>query len=234
MNILQIKNLSVMHDGKKILHDINMSVNAGDIMLLNGHNGSGKTTLVKTIAGQYEASGEIIFNNPITNHQSPITDLSTAERAKLGIFFGLQHVPEIPGLSITSFLKHSMMAHNEKMPAGEFFKKLTDARMRLNIPENWLGRAINVGFSGGERKKIMMLHLLLIKPKLAILDEPDSGVDTETQTLFAEVIKELNQPSRTPNPEPRTTFLIISHQEGFTKLIKPTAVTTLESGKIMV
>jgi len=217
--MLEIKNLSVTHDGKEILHNINMSVAADEIHLLSGHNGSGKTTLMKTIAGQYEYSGEILFNNPITN-------LSTAERARMGIFFGLQHVPEIPGLSITSFLKHSLMAHNPDLKSGEFFKKLTDARTRLGIPENWLGRAINVGFSGGERKKIMFLHMLLLKPKLAILDEPDSGVDGDTQELFAEIITELNNSG--------TTFLIISHQEAFTKMINPTATTTLSDGKIVI
>jgi len=221
--MLTIKDLSVSFAGKPLLKNINLSISDGARHLLSGHNGSGKTSLAKAIAGDADYhidNGQILFDG------TDITNLPTADRARLGIFFGLQHVPEIPGLSITSFLKHSMMSHDPNLTAGTFFNKLTNARTYLNIPENWLGRSLNVGFSGGEKKKIMFLHMLLARPRLAILDEPDSGVDADTQKLFASLINELNQN--------KTTFLIISHQEGFTKLINPTATTVLSNGNIVI
>jgi Fe-S cluster assembly ATP-binding protein len=223
MNMLEIKNLNVSLGGKPLLKDINLDVAAGARHLLSGANGSGKTSLVQAIAGNPDYttdSGEILFDG------QDITALPTAQRAHLGIFIGAQHVPEIPGLSVTSFLKHSLMSHNSKLSASDFFQKLSDARTKLNIPESWLGRSINVGFSGGEKKRLTFLHMLLVRPRLAVLDEPDSGVDADTQKLFAKIIKELNKNG--------TTFLVISHQEKFTNMIKDTSVTILSDGKIMI
>jgi Fe-S cluster assembly ATP-binding protein len=107
---------------------------------------------------------------------------------------------------------------------GEFLTKLEAAREQLNIPQQWLGRSINVGFSGGERKKLMLLRLLMTEPKLAILDEPDSGADAETQKLIADTIHKMSN----------TTFIFISHQKNFTDLVKPTDITTLSHGEIMI
>jgi Fe-S cluster assembly ATP-binding protein len=107
---------------------------------------------------------------------------------------------------------------------GEFLSNLESARDKLNIPKQWLNRSINVGFSGGERKRLMLLRLILTQPKLAILDEPDSGADIETQKLIADTIATM----------PNTTFLIISHQEQFTKMISPTATTTLSGGQVVI
>ena len=218
--MLKIDNLSVNFGDKELLHDININVATGARHLLCGHNGSGKTTLVRTIAGLYPLSGKIIFDD------TDITEMPTDERARLGIFFGLQHVPEIPGLSLTSFLKHSLMAKNPDLKPTEFFMMLSDAKLKLGIPESWMGRAVNTGFSGGERKRIQMLHMILMQPRLAILDEPDSGVDAETQKLFANIILEMSRDG--------TTFLIISHQEKFTEMISPTATTVLENGRIVI
>ncbi|MCL2017870.1 MAG: Fe-S cluster assembly ATPase SufC [Alphaproteobacteria bacterium] len=221
--LLSIKNLSVSLDGKELLKDINLDIAANARHLLYGQNGSGKTSLVQTIAGNPDyrtTAGKIIFE------KHNFTDMAADERARKGLFLGAQHVPEIPGLSVTSFLKHSMAAHYPKLTAGEFFKKLATARDRISIPESWLTRSINTGFSGGERKRLMFMHLILVRPKLAILDEPDSGVDNDTQKLFAEIIAEMNQNG--------TAFLVISHQEKFTKIFNPTATTTLSGGKIVV
>ena len=225
--ILSIKNLTMSHAGKELLHDVNLDIDAGTRHLIRGANGSGKTTLVQTIAGapNYNVdSGKIIFDG------KDITKLSTTERALAGIFLGAQIVPEIPGLTVTSFLKHSLSAHaaasGHELSAGEFFKDLARAREQLNIPENWLSRSINVGFSGGEKKRLLFLHLLMLKPKLAVLDEPDSGADAAAQKLFANAIFEMNKNG--------TTFIVISHQEKFTELVAPTAITTLSSGKIMI
>ena len=107
---------------------------------------------------------------------------------------------------------------------GEFLETLEENRKKLNIPREWLNRGVNVGFSGGERKRLMLLQLLMTQPKLAILDEPDSGADNATQKLIAETIASM----------PQTTFLFISHQTAFTDLISPTDTTTLSGGKIMI
>ena len=183
--MLRIKNLTVSFQGKELLHNISLDIATGARHLLAGHNGSGKSTLAQTIMGNPNftiTSGDLIFNN------QNITTENTTTRALMGIFLGAQNVPEIPGLPVISFLKHSCAAHTHfqtgrDLPMGEFLQNLESAREQLNIPREWLNRSINAGFSGGERKKLMLLHLLITKPKLAILDEPDSGADTDTKKL---------------------------------------------------
>ena len=222
--MLEIKNLSVSMDEKTLLSDININVADGARHLLAGHNGSGKSTLVGAIAGdeRYKiTSGHIIFDD------RDITNENTTTRALLGIFLGAQNVPEIPGLTWLSFLKHSAAAHahfqtGRDLSMGEFLTRLESAREHLNIPKEWLNRSVNVGFSGGERKRMMLLRLLMTKPKLAILDEPDSGADADTQRLIAQIMHEMTD----------TTFLFISHQEHFTELARPTARTVISHGKL--
>jgi Fe-S cluster assembly ATP-binding protein len=222
--MLEIKNLSVAYNDKLLLDDINLTVHDGARHLIAGHNGSGKSTLVQTIAGNPEykiIGGKIIFNG------TDITNESATRRALLGIFLGAQNVPEIPGLSVMSFLKYSAIAHTHfntgrDLSMAEFMESLESARTKLNIPNDWMGRSINVGFSGGERKKLMLLRLVMTNPKLAILDEPDSGADAETQQQIAHIINEMHD----------TTFIFISHQKNFTDLISPTEKTTLNGGKI--
>lgn len=222
--MLEIKDLTVSINDKILLDNISLSVKRGARHLLSGHNGSGKSTLVQTIAGNPEyqvKSGKIIFDN------NDITNESVTRRALLGIFLGSQNVPEIPGLSVLSFLKHSIAAHKSfdtgrELSMAEFLESLESARTNLNIPKDWLNRSINVGFSGGERKRLMLLQLVMTKPKLAILDEPDSGADAQTQQQIADTIKQMRD----------TTFIFISHQKKFTDLVNPTSVTTLDKGKI--
>ena len=224
--MLDIKNLNVSFDGKKLLSDINLNIAHGARHLLAGHNGSGKSSLVQTIAGSPAYS---IDSGTITFDGRDITNECATTRALLGIFLGAQNVPEIPGLTVLSFLKHSCAAHTHfntgrDLSMGEFLQRLESAREQLNIPKDWLNRYINVGFSGGERKRLMLLQLIMTNPKLAILDEPDSGADGETQDLIAQTISNM----------PNTTFLFISHQAAFTDRIKPTGITTLSSGQIMI
>jgi Fe-S cluster assembly ATP-binding protein len=226
MNILEIKNLSVSLGGKKLLDDINLTIDAGARRLLSGHNGSGKSTLVQAIAGNPDYtidSGRIIFDG------RDITSENATTRALLGIFTGAQHVPEIPGLTVVSFLKHSCAAHKhfqtgKDLSMGEFLKDLEAARTRLDIPKEWLNRGVNVGFSGGERKRLMLLRLIMARPRLAVLDEPDSGADASVQQTIMDVMNEMD----------RTAFLFVSHQEKFTKLADPSTTTILSSGKIVI
>lgn len=224
--MLEIKNLSVSLGDKQLLTDINMNITRGARHLLAGHNGSGKSTLAATIAGTPEFTinnGEIIFDG------RNITNENTTTRALLGIFLGAQNVPEIPGLTVLSFLKHSMAAHHHfntghDLSMGEFLSKLESVRDKLNIPKEWLNRSINVGFSGGERKRLMLMRLVMTEPKFAILDEPDSGADTTVQKQIADTIHEMKN----------TTFLFISHQKNFTDLVQPTDTTILSDGKIVI
>ena len=224
--MLEIKNLCVSMDGKRLLTDVNMTVSDNERHRIMGHNGSGKSTLVNVIAGNplYTIdSGKIIFND------QDITNENATTRALMGIFLGAQNVPEIPGLTILSFLKHSCIAHKHydtgmDLSMGEFLEKLENARKQLNIPKEWLNRCVNVGFSGGERKRIMLLRLILTKPKLAMLDEPDSGADSDVQQQIIDVISKMKD----------TTFLYISHQNNFSVKINPTQTTTLQDGKIVI
>lgn len=224
--MLEIKNLCVSMDGKPLLKNINMMIPDGARYRLAGHNGSGKSTLVNTVAGDstYTVdSGKIIFDG------KDITNENATTRALMGIFLGAQNVPEIPGLTVLSFLKHSMIAHHHfetghDLSMNEFLEKTESAREQLNIPKDWLNRCVNVGFSGGERKRLMLLRLILTNPKLAILDEPDSGADIDVQKQITDTI----------NNMPNTTFLFISHQDKFSSSINITQTTTLSNGEIVI
>jgi len=224
--MLEIKNLYVDMDEKPLLKNINLVVKDGARHRIAGHNGSGKSTLVNTIAGDPAytiKSGKIIFDG------KDITKGNATTRALIGIFLGAQNVPEIPGLTVLSFLKHSIAAHThfdtgKDLSMGKFLEKLESAREQLNIPKEWLNRSVNVGFSGGERKRIMLLRLILTNPKLAILDEPDSGADIDTKHQIIDTI----------NSMPKTTFLFISHQDDFSSKIKISETTTLDNGEIVI
>ena len=225
-NVLEIKNLCVSMNGKQLLNDINLSVPTGARYRVAGHNGSGKSTLMNTVAGNPEYtidSGQIFFED------KDITKENTTTRALMGIFLGAQNVPEIPGLTLLTFLKHSMLAHKhydtgKDLSMGEFLEKLESAREQLKIPKEWLNRGVNVGFSGGERKRIMLLRLVLTKPKLALLDEPDSGADMDVKQQIIDTI----------NAMPETTFVFISHQNDFAMNLNISKTTTLDKGKIVI
>ncbi len=224
--MLEIKNLTVSLDNRILLRDITMTVANGARHLLTGHNGSGKSTLASVIAGNSAYSvdcGQIIFDG------RDVTGDNATTRALLGIFLGAQNVPEIPGLTVISFLKHSAAAHTHfqtgrDLSMGEFLTRLEQIRTQLDIPKEWLNRSMNVGFSGGERKRLMLLQLLMTQPRLAILDEPDSGADAATQKQIADTIALMSE----------TTFLFISHQNAFTDMIAPTATTALSHGEIVI
>ena len=223
--MLEVKNLFVSMDGRELLHDVSFRIKRGARVLLSGPNGSGKSTIAQTIIGNPEYTldgGCIIFDGRDITHEN------TTTRALLGIFIGAQNVPEVPGLTVLSFLKHSMVAHTHfdtgrELSMAEFLLQLESVREKLNIPKDWLNRSINVGFSGGERKRLMLLQLILTQPKLAILDEPDSGADADTQKQIADTISAMRD----------TTFLFISHQSQFTKMVKPTDEVKIKNGKII-
>ena len=212
-------------DNRELLHNINFKIKHGERVLLSGPNGSGKTTLVQAIAGNEKYNidtGKIVFD------EKDITKENATTRALLGIFIGAQNVPEIPGLTVLSFLKHSLAAHvhfdtGRDLHMAEFLQHLDSVREQLNIPKEWLNRSINVGFSGGEKKRLMLLQLIMTNPRFAILDEPDSGADSTTQKQIADTIATMHD----------TTFLFISHQSQFTKMVQPSKEIEIKDGKII-
>ncbi|MDR0319641.1 MAG: ATP-binding cassette domain-containing protein [Rickettsiales bacterium] len=211
--MLEIKNLSASAGDKKIISGFSMSIADGETLVLRGKNGIGKSTLAAAVMNDpafHITADEIKFDGRDLSLDSATT------RALLGIYYAPQNAPEIPGLTLSSFFKHSMNARKkvsdkQEISAGEFFEKLNAARSSLDIPESWLARSVNVGFSGGERKRAALLGLKLASPKLAILDEIDAGADASLQKLIAGTINEMRAAG--------TSFLIISHQENFIKLL---------------
>lgn len=187
-NLLQIKNLSVNIENKRVLDDISLEVNAGETHVLMGPNGAGKSTLGYTIMGnpRYEVSNGKIFLNG-----EDITDLSADKRAAKGLFLSFQSPLEIPGISLESFIRNALQAATGKrVKLFQFQKELKEKMALLEMDESYAGRNLNVGFSGGERKKSEILQLLMLKPKIAILDETDSGLDVDAVRTVSRGIEE--------------------------------------------
>ena len=216
MNILEVENLSVKVEGKLILKDVTFDLKSHESHILFGPNGSGKTTLISALMGlpSYEVvSGKIVFMGV------DVTDKSVEERARLGIVISFQNPPEITGVKLADLLKLCL----GKSPLGRFNEeeqKLIEA-FRLN---KFLERDINVGFSGGERKRSEILQLIFLKPKLLLLDEPDSGVDVESLRLIADEIQRYVQRSG-------SSALIITHKGDILDHIKAKYGCVLLNGK---
>jgi Fe-S cluster assembly ATP-binding protein len=184
-----------------------------------GPNGSGKSTLALAIAGypEYTIEGNIFFKN------ENIVELSPDKRAKLGLFLSMQYPPAIKGVSILSLIKNAYQAINGPVNVLEFRTLVVEEVKRLGLDESILSRGVNEGFSGGERKRLELLQLLILKPKLAILDEPDSGLDIDALKLMSSELKQLNQNGM--------TFVIITHQ-GQLELM-PNKVTVIKNGIVV-
>lgn len=186
-NLLTIEHLSARVDDKEILHDINLTINAGETHVLMGPNGAGKSTLGNTIMGNssYEITGgSIIFDG------RDVTELSADKRSLAGIFLSYQAPVEVPGIPLYSFLRTICQMRPElKMNARKFRTRIAEISEQLDLDDSFLTRELNVGFSGGEKKKIEMLQLLLLQPKLAILDETDSGLDVDALSIVSRGIE---------------------------------------------
>ncbi len=187
-SLLELENLSVKIGAKDILHDINLTMNSGETHVLMGPNGAGKSTLGYTLMGSpnYEVtSGNIFFD------AKNITEESADKRAKAGLFLSFQDPLEVPGISLESFIRSSMQqVTGEKVKLMAFQKSLEKAMDILHMDHSYASRDLNVGFSGGEKKKSEILQLLMLKPKLAILDETDSGLDVDAVRTVSEGIRE--------------------------------------------
>ena len=226
--MLEIKNLHTNVDDKAILRGLNLRVKAGEVHAIMGPNGAGKSTLSYTLSGREGytvTSGEILFQN------ENITDLAVNERAARGIFLGFQYPVEIPGVSNMTFLKTAVNAIRKERGLDELdainFLKLVRAKAKeLGVREEMLKRSVNVGFSGGEKKRNEMLQMAMLEPKLAILDETDSGLDIDALKTVSESINRLRSPEN--------AIILITHYQRLLDYVQPDYVHILSAGQIVM
>ena len=225
--MLKIKNLNAKVEDISILKGINLQVNAGEIHAIMGPNGSGKSTLSSVISGQedYEVTdGEIIFEG------EDIVEVSPEERSHKGIFMSFQYPIEIPGLSVSNFIKASINESRKgrglnPMPANEMLKLMRSNMDLLEIKQGYLSRSMNQGFSGGEKKRNEIFQMAMLKPKLAILDETDSGLDIDALKIVANGVNKLKSKEN--------ATIIITHYQRLLDYIIPDYVHVLHDGKIV-
>ena len=224
--MLEIKNLQASINNKQILKGLNLIIIPGELHAIMGPNGSGKSTLSNILSGKkgYDLSGEILFEN------KNLFELETEERAHKGIFLAFQYPLEIPGVNTNIFLKTSLnsirKARGEKeLDAIEFLRLVKNKAKELKFDEEKLNRQLNVGFSGGEKKKNEILQMSILNPKLSILDETDSGLDIDALKVVANGVNSLRQKNN--------SFLIITHYQRLLDYIKPDYVHVLMNGKII-
>ena len=225
--MLTIKNLHAEIEGKKILNGINLQVNAGEVHAIMGPNGSGKSTLAHVLAGR---EGYEITEGSITYIEKDLLELSVDERAREGIFQAFQYPIEIPGVSTANFLKHTINAvrkHQQKkeLNAKEMISFIKKMAKMVEIEDNFLSRSLNQGFSGGEKKRNEILQMAVLEPKLAVLDETDSGLDIDALKIVANGVNQL----RTKD----NAFIVITHYQRLLDYIIPDFVHVLYNGKIV-
>lgn len=225
--MLKIKNLQANIEDKEILKGINLEINPGEVHAIMGPNGSGKSTLSSVIAGKEEytmTGGEILFEG------EDLSELDPEERAHKGIFLSFQYPVEIPGVSVTNFMKASINAHRkaqglEDMPAKDLLKMIRDKSELLEIDRKFLSRSLNQGFSGGEKKRNEIFQMAMLNPKLAILDETDSGLDIDALKVVANGVNKLRSEDN--------AVLLITHYQRLLDYIVPDFVHVMVDGKIV-
>ncbi len=227
MAMLEIRNLHASVEGKPILKGLDLTIEAGEVHAIMGPNGAGKSTLSYVIAGRdgYEVTdGQILFEG------RDIKDLDPDERARAGLFLAFQYPVEIPGVSGTTFLKTALNAvrkgrGEDELDAMQFLKYVREKAKALGIGDEMLKRAVNVGFSGGEKKRNEVLQMAVLEPKLAVLDETDSGLDIDALKIVAEGVNALHTPER--------ATLVITHYQRLLDHIVPDRVHVLADGRIV-
>jgi len=225
--MLEIKNLHARVEDKDILKGINLSVKAGEVHAIMGPNGSGKSTLSSVIAGkeEYEVTeGEVFLNN------ENLEDLSPEDRAHKGIFMSFQYPVEIPGVSVTNFIKTAINETRkangkEELSAKDMLHKIRETAALLEIDRKFLSRSLNEGFSGGEKKRNEIFQMAMLEPKLAILDETDSGLDIDALKIVANGVNKLKSKDN--------AVIIITHYQRLLDYIVPDFVHVLHNGKIV-
>jgi Fe-S cluster assembly ATP-binding protein len=225
--MIEIKDLHAEIDGKEILKGLSLTIGKGEVHAIMGPNGAGKSTLSYIIAGHedYEVTkGDILFNG------ESILEMSADERAAAGVFLAFQYPVEIPGVQMTQFLKTSLNAvrkarGEDEMPTLDFIKLLRSKTAELNIKDDMLKRPVNVGFSGGEKKRNEVLQMAMLEPQICVLDETDSGLDIDALKIVADGVNALRATDR--------SFLVITHYQRLLDYIVPDHVHILADGKII-
>lgn len=224
MSTLKIENLHVSIDDREILKGIDLTINTGEIHALMGPNGNGKSTLLSAIMGnpKYQVTKGSIYLD-----DKNVLEMTIDERSKAGIFLGMQYPQEIPGVVTSDFLRAALNAHQEKpVSLFKFIKELDKNIADLKMNENLAHRYLNEGFSGGEKKRNEILQMKLLKPKFALLDEIDSGLDVDALKIVSEAINDMKSES--------FGCVMVSHYERLFELVPPTHVHILVDGKIVL
>jgi Fe-S cluster assembly ATP-binding protein len=227
MPMLEIKNLSVEVDGRKILDGMNLAVNAGEVHAIMGPNGSGKSTLAYVLAGKADyavTDGQVLFDG------EDMLAMEPDARAAKGLFLAFQYPLEIPGVATMTFLRTALNAQRRKRGEAElstpdFMKRVREASGKLGIDQQMLRRGVNVGFSGGEKKRNEILQMALLEPRLAVLDETDSGLDIDALRVVADGVNRLRSPQR--------SMIVITHYQRLLNYIVPDVVHVLSKGRIV-
>ncbi len=227
MSLIEIKNLHATVDGKPILKGVDLTIEAGEVHAIMGPNGSGKSTLSYVIAGRegYEVTeGDVLFDG------QSILEMEPDERAVAGIFLAFQYPVEIPGVANTTFLKAAVNARRKaagepEVDAMQFLKMLREKTKLLGVTDEMLKRAVNVGFSGGEKKRNEILQMAVLEPRFAVLDETDSGLDIDALRIVADGVNALRGPER--------SMLVITHYQRLLDYIVPDKVHVLSAGRIV-
>ncbi len=225
--MLEVKNLHVEIDGKKILDGLNLTVKDGEVAAIMGPNGSGKSTLSYVIAGRadYEVTeGEVLLDG------ENILEIDPEERAAKGIFLAFQYPVEIPGVATMTFLKASLNAQRKARGEGElstpdFMRVVREAAAKLEVHTDMLKRPLNVGFSGGEKKRMEILQMALLQPRFGLLDETDSGLDIDALRIVANGVNALRAPHR--------GFVVITHYQRLLDYIVPDTVHIMSKGRVI-
>ncbi len=225
--MLEIRNLHARVGDKEIICGLSLSVRAGEVAALMGPNGSGKSTLSYVIAGR---AGYEVTQGEVRLDGENILELPPHERAAKGLFLAFQYPLEIPGVTTHTFLRTAMNAQRKQRGEAEltvpaFMKRMNSAAEKLGIAKDMLRRGLNVGFSGGEKKRLEVLQMALLEPSFCILDETDSGLDIDALRIVAEGVNALRSPSR--------GFLIITHYQRLLDYITPDSVHVLSAGRIV-
>ena len=225
--MLEIKDLKVSIEDKEILKGINLSVKAGEVHAIMGPNGSGKSTLASALAGRDYFN---ITHGKILYEGKDLTELSPEDRAREGIFLGFQYPVEIPGVSMVNFLRTSINSmrkyrEQEPLPAGDFLKLMREKKQVVEIDSDLTNRSVNEGFSGGEKKKNEIFQMALLEPRLAILDETDSGLDIDALRIVSNGVNKLRSPEN--------ATIIITHYQRLLDYIVPDVVHVLYKGRIV-